>query len=363
MKENDIKHSAADLSGKTKEDVFNFEKEVKGPDFDGCFTIEMLIKGYENMGIQGSCIYSAIKEIREMRKNNARIFLGFTSNMISCGIREIIMYLAKNKHVDVMCTTAGGIEEDIIKCMAPTYLASGFVQNDGLLRECGWNRIGNMVINNENYFLFEDFMRSFLDELVLGSNKYDEYNKKFNYINLSSEHSKLKNEENGNKIILTPSKLIYFLGKKINNQSSVLYWAYKNGIIVYSHAIVDGSFGDMVSFYNHREKLVIDISEDIKCLNWEPFGNEETKRKNGAIILGGGLIKHMILNANLFNNGLDYCVLINNGVEYEASDAGAALSEGMSWGKVKNGKGIKVYGEASIIFPLVAYGGFKMSWN
>lgn len=24
--------------------------------------------------------------------------------------------------VDVLCTTAGGIEEDLIKCLAPTYL-------------------------------------------------------------------------------------------------------------------------------------------------------------------------------------------------------------------------------------------------
>ena len=57
--------------------------------------------------------------------------------------------------------------------------------------------------------------------------------------------------------------------------------------------------------------------------------------KTGAIILGGGVIKHHIFNSNIWRNGLDYTVLINTGLEFEASDAGAMLSEAISWGKVK----------------------------
>ena len=53
----------------------------------------------------------------EVRKNvKCTIFFGFTSNMISCGTRETVKFLAKNKLVDVMVTTCGAIEEDIIKC-------------------------------------------------------------------------------------------------------------------------------------------------------------------------------------------------------------------------------------------------------
>jgi len=45
--------------------------------------------------------------------------LGYTSNMTSCGVRDIIRYLVKHRMVDAIVTTAGGIEEDFMKCMDP----------------------------------------------------------------------------------------------------------------------------------------------------------------------------------------------------------------------------------------------------
>ncbi len=55
----------------------------------------------------------------------------------------------------------------------------------------------------------------------------------------------------------------------------------------------------------------------------------------GVIILGGGLIKHHILNANLMRNGADYCVFVNTASEYDGSDSGASPDEAVSWGKIK----------------------------
>lgn len=44
-----------------------------------------------------------------------KIFLGYTSNLISAGVREHIKFLVKHSLIDVLVTTAGGIEEDFIK--------------------------------------------------------------------------------------------------------------------------------------------------------------------------------------------------------------------------------------------------------
>ena len=52
--------------------------------------------------------------------------------------------------VDVLVTTAGGVEEDIIKCLAQTYLGD-FALDGRELRRKGLNRIGNLVVPNENY--------------------------------------------------------------------------------------------------------------------------------------------------------------------------------------------------------------------
>ena len=63
-----------------------------------------------------------LKIMENRKKVRCTIFLGHTSNMVSCGMREYIRYLCQHKMVDVIVTTTGAIEEDFIKCLAPMYL-------------------------------------------------------------------------------------------------------------------------------------------------------------------------------------------------------------------------------------------------
>lgn len=93
------------------------------------------------------------------------IFFSYTSNLISAGLRESIRYLAEHKMVQVMVTTAGGIEEDFIKCLAPTYLGD-FSLKGRELRLKGMNRIGNLLVPNSNYCKFEDWMTPILDKML-----------------------------------------------------------------------------------------------------------------------------------------------------------------------------------------------------
>ena len=74
------------------------------------------------------------------------IFLGITSNQISSGQREIIKYLCKHNMIDTIVTTAGAVEEDIMKCFAPHCLGD-FSLKGKELRKRGINRIGNLVVH------------------------------------------------------------------------------------------------------------------------------------------------------------------------------------------------------------------------
>lgn len=145
-----------------------------------------------------------LPEVRE--KIKCTIFLSYTSNMISCGMRETIKYLVQHKHVHCLVTTAGGIEEDIIKCLAPTLLGD-FKMKGGELRTNGINRIGNLLVPNNNYCLFEDFLMPIVNAMT------DE-------------------QENGG-VRWSPSSFIARLGKEINHEDSVYYWAWKNNIPVF----------------------------------------------------------------------------------------------------------------------------------
>jgi deoxyhypusine synthase len=154
-----------------------------------------------------------------------------------------------------------------------------------------------------------------------------------------------------NKNIYSPSKIIQFLGQKIDSKESICYWANKNEIPIFSPAFTDGLFGDVLYLYGKTNPgFIIDLTHDIRGMNREPL----TSKKTGVIVLGGGLVKHHILNANLMRNGTDFAVFVNTGQEFDGSDAGAKPQEALSWGKLKlDCDFVKINAEATMAFPFL----------
>lgn len=77
-------------------------------------------------------------------------------------------------------------------------------------------------------------------------------------------------------------------------------------------------------------------------------------KKSGLVILGSGIVKHHILNANMLRNGADFAVYINTAAEFDGSDAGARPNEALSWGKLKlNSEFVKIFAEATLVFPIL----------
>ncbi|KAG9780038.1 deoxyhypusine synthase, partial [Aureobasidium melanogenum] len=284
-------------------------QQVKGIDWQSLPAeqrniISNFVDQLTGQGFQSSSLGDAIRIINDMRSwqdaetgEKTTIFLGYTSNMISSGLRDTFRYLVQHRHVSAIVTTAGGVEEDFIKCLAPTYLGS-FSTSGAALRAKGLNRIGNLVVPNNNYCAFEDWLIPILDKL------------------LAEQEEEFK--RTGDRFLWTPSKIIHRLGKEINDESSVYYWAYKNDIPVFCPALTDGSLGDMIYFYSFKVsplQLGIDIAQDIRK--------------------------------------------INTIAEFDGSDAGARPDEAVSWGKIKaDGDSVKVYVEATIAFPLIVAGTF-----
>ncbi|KAA1101815.1 Deoxyhypusine synthase [Puccinia graminis f. sp. tritici] len=327
-----------------------FKVKVEGPRFDqDRSTIDLgnLLNAYEAIGFQATSLSQSIEIINKMRSwrlsdddptvergskedESARIFLGFTSNLVSSGLREIISFLAKHNYVSVIVTTAGGIEEDLIKCLSPTYLTPdktfGSVEGKKL-RSLGLNRIGNLIVPNQNYCQFEDWILPIFDQMKL---EQDQSNAKW-----------------------SPSKVVERLGHEINHPDSFLYWAAKNKIPVFCPALTDGSLGDMLCFHSIKtdpNPLVIDIVADIRRIN--ELGR--SAKKAGMVILGGGVCKHQIANAMLYRNGAEYSVYVNTGQEFDGSDSGARPDEAISWGKIKgDSESVKVFADATLVFPLI----------
>ena len=98
--------------------------EVRGYNFEKSFDFGEFISSYKSTAFQGTHLGYAVDAVNEMRKKHATIFLSCTSNIISSGLREIVKFLDKNRHIQFVVTTAGGIEEDLIKCMSPFHVGT-----------------------------------------------------------------------------------------------------------------------------------------------------------------------------------------------------------------------------------------------
>lgn len=90
--------------------------------------------------------------------------------------------------------------------------------------------------------------------------------------------------------------------------------------------------------------------QDIRLLNDSAL----KAKKSGMIVLGGGVIKHHVNNANLMRNGANFSVCINTASEWDGSDAGARPDEAVSWGKIAaDAHPVKVYAECSLVLPIL----------
>lgn len=320
-------------------------QEVRGYDFNNGIDYTSIFQSYASTGFQATHMAQGINELNKMlrwrlsdeplieddpfpdieeRKSiKSTVFLAYTSNIISSGLREVMRYLAQHDLVDVIITTGGGIEEDFIKCLAPSYIGE-FTLDGKVLRQQGLNRIGNLLVPNDNYCKFENWIMPILDKML---------------------------EEQKQGTLWTPSKMIERLGLEINHHESVYYWAAKNKIPVFCPGITDGSLGDMLFLHSYSNPgLILDVIQDVRAINDIGF----SAKHSGMFIIGGGLPKHHANNANLMRNGADHSVNVNTGIEHEGSDSGAPPDEAVSWGKIRAGsKPVKIFSEATLIVPLL----------
>jgi deoxyhypusine synthase len=171
----------------------DFNNNTAGSNDDGIDMLDQVMKAFRHTGFQATNLGLAVEQIQQMRKwrldqipfkegiddpellpidirkrLRARIFLAYTSNQISCGQREVLKFLVQHKMVDCIVTTAGGIEEDLMKCFEPTFMGD-FKLNGRELRKKGINRIGTVYNYNiilccyiiNDAILFYLFMREF----------------------------------------------------------------------------------------------------------------------------------------------------------------------------------------------------------
>jgi deoxyhypusine synthase len=290
---------------------FKWKKDVKVKDF---------VRDLGQVGFQSIELAKASEVFVKMKKNNAKIFLTFTSNMVTSGLRGFFAQLIKLGMADVVVTTVGGLEEDFMKASGEKFNIGSFNSDDVELHEQGVNRVGNLFINNESYMNFEDNITRVLHKL---------YEKKKRW---------------------AVSELLREIGLMVEDENSILYQAAKNNVPIFCPAITDGAFGfHLYLFQQNHPDFIVDVVKD--------FGNilltTSHDEKKGVIALGGSISKHHAILCTLLNGGAEYAVYMTTAHKTSGSMSGATTNEAKSWGKVKDDSDIAtVIGDVTFTFPL-----------
>ena len=248
-------------------------------------------------------------------------FISFTGNLVATGTRGALKELVKRKLVDVVVTTCGTVDHDLARSWRDYYKGS-FLMSDAKLRGQGINRLGNVLVPNESYgVIIEKKMQSLLQDLW---------------------------KEGVREV--SPSQLCREIGKRLCNETSILYWAAKNNIPVYVPGMTDGAVGYQTWLFSQDHDFRLNVLKDSGELSGIVFD----AKKTGALVIGGGISKHHTLWWNQFKDGLDYAVYISTADEWDGSLSGARPREAVSWGKIsERAKKAMIEGDASIILPIM----------
>ena len=296
-------------------------KKVKDFLWKQGMSVEEMVDGFGSLGYQSIELNQAVEVVLKMKRAGSKVFLTFTSNMVTSGLRGFFAQLCGLKIPNILVTTSGAIEEDIMKAVGEEFELSNFYADDTAMHERGENRVGNLIIRNESYMKFEDLMNEYLTKIY-------EKNKR-----------------------ISTSELLREIGLLMNDENSILYQAAKNNIPIYCPGIADSSFGfQLFMFQQKHPDFIVDTIGDMKRVVTDLSFDD----KKGLISLGGSTSKHYAIFAALLSGGFDYAVYMTTSHASSGSMSGATTQEAKSWGKLKDdAEAATVNGDVTITFPLL----------
>ncbi|NIC00317.1 deoxyhypusine synthase [Halobacterium sp. R2-5] len=303
--------------------------DVRGYDFRGDFDFFEMLDAYATTGFQATHLAEGVDIVRDMQDDDATVYLTFTSNIVSSGLREVLAYLVREGHVDVIITTSGSLTEDVIKTAKPFKMGE-WDADEAALREEGINRLGNIFVPSDRYVWLEEYLYDFFDDFFA--------------------------EEK----VRTPTEFAKELGETLDDEDSILKNAADQDVPVFCPALTDAEIGNFLYYYRqgYDSEVGIEIVDDYDTLIEEGLLADTT----GLIAVGDGVPKHHAIMTNLFRGGAEYAVYVSTGMEGDGSLSGAPPEEAVSWGKIKDDSETnytQIEAEATLVLPLLVAGAFE----
>ncbi|MGE5859450.1 MAG: 1,9-bis(guanidino)-5-aza-nonane synthase [Ignavibacteria bacterium] len=328
---------------KNKKDFL--KEEIKHIDIKKYNTVP-LVEAMEHMAFSARSLNRAAKIYDMMLKDKeCGIILTLAGSIFSAGLKKVVYDLVMNNMADAIVSTgAVMVDQDFFEALGFKHYIGTPFSDDNLLRELHIDRIYDTYIDEDELRICDETCAKIADSLEPRPYSSREF---------IWEMGKYLEDHGGPK-----------------TDDSVIYACYKKNVPIFVPAFSDCSAGFgfiMHQTQNPMKHVSIDSAKDFLELTQIKLKSKET----GIFMIGGGVPKNftqdVVVAADILKEDAPmhkYAVQITVADERDGALSGSTLKEASSWGKVETTYEQMVYGEATVIMPLVAgFAYHKGSWK
>lgn len=310
----------------------NHKKFLKNPvkpvEISSKASVEDLVRRMGETAFQGKNLSVAVDIWEDMLKGKTTIFFGLAGAMIPAGMREIVVYLIKNRYIDCLVSTGANLFHDIHETLGQFHWQGKHNMDDNELKDLGIDRIYDVFALEEEFNHADRYIYEFAEKLE--------------------------------KRPYTTREFLYLLGKDLGKKSKVdgiVSAAAKAGVHVYCPAVADSSIGISLALKDGADHLIFDMIGDVK----ETAEIAAAAKDTGVIYVGGGTPKNFIQQTEVTATlqcknvaGHKYAVQITADAPHWGGLSGCTFEEAQSWGKIaKKASHVTVNSDATIALPIV----------
>lgn len=282
-----------------------------------------------------------------LEEKDCTIYLTIAGSLFSAGMKDIVVDMIKNKMIDVIISTGANIvDQDFFEALGYRHYQapSPYAYDDNVLRDNAIDRIYDTYIDEDELRICDQTICDIADTLP-------------------------PRPYSSREFIQSMGK--YLIDNK-KGENSVVRVAYEYGVPIFCPAFSDCSAGFGLVMHQYKKKGKDCISIDSVKDFLELTNTKLASKESAVFMLGGGVPKNftqdIVVSAELLTEGdvkmHKYAIQITVADERDGALSGSTLKEASSWGKVETTYEQMVYGEITVILPLIAgYAYHKNLWK
>ena len=308
------------------------------------FDARPLIAAYGDMAFQARNLAAAADIVdRMLGDHDCAVILTLAGSLCSAGLKDTVALMIENDMVDAVVSTGANIvDQDFFEALGYRHWKGMIQSDDNALRELGIDRIYDTYIDEDELRVCDMTIAEIADTLEPRPYSSREF---------------------------IAAMGAWIEAKGLKSDHSIVHAAWRKGVPVFCPAFSDCSAGFGLVHHQWKKKsyLTIDSVADFKELTQIKLKVNET----GILMLGGGVPKNFTQDVVVATEILGedrpmhkYAVQITVADERDGALSGSTLQEACSWGQVDTTYEQMVWGEATLVLPLLVSDAYhRGSWR